>query len=184
MLEVLIAYFRATGHKNYAIEAFTLLAQHYYFLPPQLAQQLLWSRFVNTQGRRGHNIAADLHMEHLNRICKDAVNHLGANKTPAAIVRAGKAIGTIDKVMQQFDTIHAIKNTSAYHTQRDMSRDVSTVLSEIHHKAQVFKYMPGRKHRSFPFPTCNVLRTINKEKFQKWMKEKLAKQLRLSTLNQ
>ena len=83
----LLLFFRATGHKNYTIEAFTLLAQHYFF-PPRLSQQLLWSGFINTQGKQGHNIPADLHMEHLNRSCKDAVSHLGANKTPNAIVPA------------------------------------------------------------------------------------------------
>ena len=30
--------------------------------------QLLWSRFVNVHGLPGHNIAGDLHMEHLNHI--------------------------------------------------------------------------------------------------------------------
>ena len=82
----LLLFFRASGHTNYTIEAFTLLSQYYYLFPPQLAQQLMWSRFVNTTGQKGHNIAADLHMEHLNRMCKDAVRQLGANKTPKAIV--------------------------------------------------------------------------------------------------
>ena len=51
---------------------------------------------MNSQGGPGQNISADLHMEHLNRLLKDAMTHLGANKTPQAIVRASKALGWLE----------------------------------------------------------------------------------------
>ena len=179
----LVLFFRATGHRNYAIEGFTLLTQHKYFLTPRLAQQVQWSRFVNTHGQKGHNIAADLHMEHLNRLCKDAVRHLGANKTPNAIVRAGKAISVLGKVMQQFDTTSDINHTSGYHTGRDMLGDLKKVLAEIHGRSRVFAHLPGRRHRSFAHARCNVLRSIDQNKLQVWMKEKFSEQLKSSTLN-
>lgn len=68
--------------KNYAIEAFTLLSQYHFLYSKRQAQQLLWGRFVNTHGLPARNIPCDLYMEHLNRVCKDAVNGLHANKTP------------------------------------------------------------------------------------------------------
>ena len=49
------------------------------------------------------NIPHDLFMEHLNRVVKDAVNGLGANKTPKALVRVGKFVGTLDEVLRKFD---------------------------------------------------------------------------------
>ena len=49
-------------------------------------------QFINSQGGPGHNIPAELHMDHLNRLLKGTVSHLGANKTPQAIVRAGKPL--------------------------------------------------------------------------------------------
>ena len=61
----LLLLFKASGCKNYAIEALTLLSQYSIILPPNLAEQLKWSRFVNMHGRPGHNISCDLHMEHL-----------------------------------------------------------------------------------------------------------------------
>ena len=88
----LFLFFRASGHTNYALEALTLLSNYYYLLPPRYAEQMKWNRFINTQGKRGTNISADLHIEHLNRICKDAVEHLGANKTPKAVERIGKIV--------------------------------------------------------------------------------------------
>ena len=59
--------FKASHRTNYALEAFT----------PRMKNQLLWSRTVNTSGRPGHNIPCDLHMEHINRECKNAMVCLG-----------------------------------------------------------------------------------------------------------
>ena len=62
------------------VEAFTLLAQQKFVCSSRLSHQLMWSRFVNTSGKKGHNIPCDLHMEHLNRVLKDSIKCLGANK--------------------------------------------------------------------------------------------------------
>ena len=48
----LMPIFINSGRRNYAIEAFNLLYQYHYDLPPQQAQQLIWSRFINTAGRK------------------------------------------------------------------------------------------------------------------------------------
>ena len=95
--------FRVTGHKNYCLEALHLLTQYYFTLPPQYAEQMVWGRFVNSNGGQGNNISADLHMEHLNRLLKDAISLLGVNKTPQAILRASKALGVVKDILCQFD---------------------------------------------------------------------------------
>ena len=84
--------FKSTGRKNYALEAFTLLVQYHFILPPALAEQLKWCRFINNHGIPGRNISMDLHMEHLNRLCKTAIEGLGANKSQKAIIRVGKQL--------------------------------------------------------------------------------------------
>ena len=71
--------FKATKRKNYAIEAFVLLAQLHFLFTPRMAAQLKWSRTINTHRRPGKNIPCDLHMEHLNRLCKSSLTNLGAN---------------------------------------------------------------------------------------------------------
>jgi len=48
-----ISVFHNAGRRNYANEAFIFLTQYFYDLPTQQAQQLLYSRFVNTAGVRG-----------------------------------------------------------------------------------------------------------------------------------
>ncbi len=75
--KALLPIFKATGRKNYSIEALIIQLQRRYFLSERQAAQLVWSRFVNTRGRRGCNILCDLHLEHLNRRLKTALRHLG-----------------------------------------------------------------------------------------------------------
>ncbi len=66
----LLPIFRASNRTNYSIEVFNASAQHQFVLSPRLSQQLLWSRYINTHGLPGKNIACKLHMEHLNRLLK------------------------------------------------------------------------------------------------------------------
>ena len=96
----LLLIFKASKRNNYSIEAFTFLAQQQFVLSPRLAHQQLWSRFINTSGKEGHNVPCDLHMEHLNRVLKDSIQQLGANKTKKAIIRAGKCIDKLDEVLR------------------------------------------------------------------------------------
>ncbi len=58
----MLILFKATGRKNYAIEALTLLSQYHILLPCNLAEQLKWSRFINVRGLLGHNISCDLQL--------------------------------------------------------------------------------------------------------------------------
>ncbi len=76
-----------------------MLTQYFVILPPNLAEQLKWSRFVNVHGFPGRNISADLHMEHMNRTVKTIIDGLGANKTDTAIVRAGKSVGPVSDIL-------------------------------------------------------------------------------------
>ena len=108
----MLPMFINTGRKNYSIEALRFLYQYTYVLPSRQAVQLLCS---NVHGLPGHNIAADLHMEHLNAIAKGCVKALGANKTEAAIQRATKALGTIVPVLNQFDTENSVSIPSGAH---------------------------------------------------------------------
>lgn len=77
--------FRASGKTNYATETFQVLYNYSFLLSPRQKQQLLWSQCINTSGRQGKNVAMDIHMEHLNSACKDAISGLGAIKIPKAI---------------------------------------------------------------------------------------------------
>ena len=87
----LLPIFKMAGRKNYSLEALNLLSQQL-TLSPREAQQLVWSRFVNTHGRSGCNKPCDLEMEHLNRSCKTAVAALGANTTKMLLLWLATAL--------------------------------------------------------------------------------------------
>ena len=148
----MLPIFHNTGRKNYAKEAFNILYLHDYVLPPRLAAQSIWSRFVNVHGCRGRNIPADLHNEHLNRLCKEAVRSLGSNKKESAIIRVSRALGTISPVLDTFDEENEITTPSGRHRIASATRDRNIIINELL-RNKVFNCYPNRKHTTFPQPT-------------------------------
>ena len=175
----LFLFFRASGHTNYTLEALTLLSNYHYLLPPRYAEQMKWNQFINTQGKRGANISADLHIEHLNRICKDAVSHLGANKTPKAVIRIGKVVGIVSSTLDHYDKVTGVDQGSGKHTRRSDRDDLNLVLKELR-ESKVFVYSKGRKHKKFQRIRCNMFNSINRAKFDSWINTNFTK-LRLSS---
>ena len=120
----LFLWLKASRRRNYSIEAFTLLSQYHLILPERLAEQLKWSRFINTHGHAGHNISCDLHMEHLNKIIKVAVQGLGANKTEKAIQRVGRGIGTMADTMDTFVAVNNVPSMSRAHSNKSSEKNL------------------------------------------------------------
>ena len=166
----LMLIFKATQRKNYACEAFNLLAQEKFILSPRLSQQLTWSRFINTRGGKGNNIPCDLHMEHLNRVLKDGIKGLGANKTERAITRLGKCIDSIDQVLTNYDEYHDVRHTSDHHTATSPEKDIELVMSELV-KVRPFAYNKGRSHKRVKL-NKGVLKSLKSSEFHTWMEEK------------
>ena len=133
--------FKAADRRNYAIEALTLLAQEKYLLSPRMAMQVKWSRTINVHGRPGKNVAADLHMEHLNRECKQAISGLGANITDASIQHIGKCIGRLCSTLSQYDTVNSVKPESGRHTCHSTDIDLKNIIKQLT-EASVFEYQP------------------------------------------
>ena len=163
--------FRGSGRKNYALEALNLLYQHKYYLSPRLRQQILFSRFVNVHGGQGHNISADLHMEHMNRVTKEALEHLGANKTERAIVRSSKCAHSVLLLTSNIDACLGTKTPSGAHRMPEATRDITTMV-EILVRAENFADKDKRFHPSFPKIQSNGLcSSIDIQKFHAWIKE-------------
>ena len=168
----LLPIFFGTGRTNYSCEVLNMLHQEL-TLPPRLANQLLWSRFVNTHGAPGRNIPGDLYMEHLNRVAKDAIRGLGANKTERAIERVGKAIGTLAPLLESFDQKVNVKDVSGSHRRASMKKDIEEVVNELTTHA-VFSTIHGRKHPTFPSPR-DLLHGKPSTELQGWMIKRLGK---------
>ena len=74
--------------------------------------------------------------------------YIGANKTPKAIVRTGKAVQSISDALHHFDNENGIDHRSGAHTQRS---EASEIVHEIYKKS-VF---------SQTFPVISTLHSFN-----------------------
>jgi len=74
-------------------------------------------------------------------MCKDVLANLGANKTPRAIVRAGKAAGNLRDILTQYDATNTIDHGSGMHTHQSEEKDVASIVKELH-KQRVFGLPP------------------------------------------
>ena len=168
----MLPLFKASNRVNYSCEMFCTLAQHKFILSPRLAHQLQWSRFVNTHGKKGKNIPCDLHMEHLNRIVKNGIHGLGANKAEKAMVRVGKCVDSISDVLTTYDDELGINAPSGQHTIASQQKDLDLVIQELTTRVNPFIKVPGRRHRHVNIPKTTLLQSLDEEKFSKWLNGK------------
>ena len=167
----LLPIFQLSNRTNYSNEVLNMLLQYHVSLSERHAQQLIWSRCVNVHGIIGNNIPMDLHMEHLNRIAKEAMKGLGANKTPRAIERIGKALGTIAPILDIFDKECGVSSVFGLHAKPTIDKDVKIAV-EVLQKSQVFKKVANRKHSSF-HKVHAILNLKERGRFEEWLLQKL-----------
>jgi len=167
--------FRESKRKNYAIEAFTILAQERFVLSPRQQLQLKWSRTINTHGRIGKNIPCDLHMEHLNKECKEALSGLGSNITDHAVERIGKCVGKTVDMLNTFDNICNVPKQSGHHTKHSSKPDIEKMVKQLKDTSNVFAHHSGRHHNKFPKFTANMIERINLPELKHWMTDQLSK---------
>ena len=167
----LLLIFKAAQRTNYSCEAFVLLAQLKYILSPRLSQQLTWTRFVNTRGGAGHNIPCDLYIEHLNRVLKDGIKGLGANKTEKAITRLGKCIDALDGVLTNYDEVLQVRHSASFHTVASLDKDIKLMVNELSEHVKPFSCVKGRHHKNIKI-SKPLIKSLNSSKFHLWMNEK------------
>lgn len=173
----LLLLFRACHRTNYACEAFSLLSQYHVTLPPHLAEQLKWSRFINMHGLAGHNISCDLHMEHLNRLAKTAIQGLGANKSRKAILRVGKGICSLEKVLVNFDKVNNVAQVSGHRSRVSMAKDFRLIIDQLV-SSDVFGVSEvdpiARNHAAFPDFSRNLMRDLDEKELKQWMLDRFS----------
>ena len=158
--------FKATGHKNYALEALTLLSQYFVTLPTNLAAQIKWSRFVNVHGLPGRN---------MNRIVKTAIEGLGANKTEKAIIRIGKSVGTFMKTLEKFDREVGVPSVSGEHSKKSMLKDLEITIQQLV-DSRAFDTSKSHMHKSFSSLKTNLMAKLKEQNFKDWIVDKIAEQ--------
>ena len=158
--QFLFLIFKATGRKNYSVDAFVLLPQLNFLFTPRMAAQLKWSRTINTHGRPGRNIA-----------CEESISHLGSNVSDKAVIRVGNCLGEITKVTENYDDINGIPSTSGKHVRKSEKEDLTKFLHELNVN-RVFYQTLGRKYANFLKFYANPARKLSVEDLKEWMNEK------------
>ena len=167
--------FKSTSHKNYAIEAFVLLAQEKFLQSPRIALQLKWSRTINTHGKPGKNIPCDLHMEHLNREAKNAFIGLGSNITDQSVKRIGQCLGVTVSILDNFDRVNNVPRQSGHHSKRSAKADLEKIVQQLSETSQVFKEQIGRSHFNFRSFRNNLIRRVPLSDLKQWMSQQYQK---------
>ena len=111
-------------------------------------------------------------MEHLNRVVKDFVANLGANKGENTIIQCGKSLAGIMAICHEFDVENNLAPQSVEHTKQSYSKDFKHVLKELVLTSHVFDYVPGRFHQSFKTIEPNIAASIDLENLLKWLNDK------------
>ena len=167
----LMPVFKHTGRRNYALEAFKLLSQTMVMSPRQVTE-LKWGRTINTVGRIGvgHNIACDLHMEHLNGRVKSMMENLGSNLKPQCIQTVGRTLGIINKLCGRFeDEADASKNKD-YHTFPAFKKDLAMIVSQLV-SDDVFSESSQQNLQSYK--RSPLFQTFDWKAVTEWLKEKI-----------
>ena len=163
----LLPLFKGSNRTNYSIEALTFLNQCEFKLTPRQSEELKWSRFINCHGIQGRNIPCDLHLEHMNRLCKDAVHGLQANKTAISVVRVGKSLGRLSEIVETYDDGNDIQAPSGSHRIPAANKDRDLILRELL-TSKVFSSGAPRRHASFPRPRV-WMKSFDNDTLITWM---------------
>ena len=110
-------------------------------------------------------------MEHLNRVLKDGIKGLGANKTDKPITRLGKCIDSFNELLTNYDEALQVHHSADFHTVASLDKDVKLIVTELTERVKPFSHSNGRHHKGIKV-TKPIMKTIDSSKFHSWMKDK------------
>lgn len=168
---VFLPHFFASGHTKYALEAVRLQMQ-LASLPPRLVHQIMWSRFVNMHGGLGHNIPCDFHNEHVNKLIKEHIKHMGSNFSQNAITNVARSVSYMEVVTNKLDQQCMIHTESSAHSTRSDDSDVKKVVSIVM-REKLWDIKKSRKFHKFKSMSSNPLNRLDREKLISWMTSKI-----------
>ena len=172
LYEFLLIYFKIDGRTKCAYQYLHLLAQISCLLPPSLAFELKWNRFVNTKGTIDGKVEFDRHLEHLNKYVKADLAQFQGKITEKSIARCSRSYFKMQKITDYFDKQLGVVSPSGRHSSTSWEEDVKQ-LGEQYIKANIFDYQHGRFHSRFPGFPKNYQSLLDVLTFKKWAFKKL-----------
>ena len=149
LYKFLLIHFKIDGRTKHAYQNLHLLAQVSHLLPLDLAFELKWNRFVNTQGKVDTNVELGRDLEHLNKYVKTDLKQFQGKITDKSVPRCSRSYFKIQRIMDQIDKQLGFVPASGRHSCVSWEDDVKQ-LAEQFNRADIFNFEPGRYHsRSF-----------------------------------
>ena len=166
--------YRAGGNNKYALAGLRLAASHLALLSPRQSRRLKWNHFAARESGRGRRLSRDLLLEN-NLIGKEEIKALGfLNINNENIISATRSIGPIQELLQKSNNDLGLSKRKTHHTNKSRQDVFNRVLHQVHQKAAVFKYSPGRKFNSFP-KVQPIFTTIDRKQLHAWIKRNNSK---------
>jgi hypothetical protein len=130
---------------------------------------------------RRENIVCDMAQEICNRVGKDVVRGMGANKTPKAMMKASKAAAGVDQILKRVIEVSNIKPASQLHTHKETSNEEVMMFQDLR-KLQPFNTKKGRYHHNFKEIVVSTTSSVNMSELFTWL-EKHKKQIAMGEKN-
>ena len=168
---LLLPHFFASHCTKYALEALRLQFQVETFLSPKSAHHVKWDRFVNTHGGLGRNIPLDLHNEHVNKLLKQAIAHMGPNLNESTLQCVARSISAVEATCKSFDDVSGVPVTTNAHSTKGDDLDVEKVMRVVMDN-RLFEKIAGHKHSHFPTIKTNPLWNWDCKGMRDWVCKK------------
>ena len=140
-------------------------------MPPGLAHELKWNRFVNNKGLPDSNLELDRELEHRNKYVKEELKSYRGKITQKAIDRCSQSYDATQEILQRFDELSFNVPPSGKHTVVDWKKDVKELSSKFDDEL-IFKQKKGRFHKAFPGFPKSYLNNLDILGMKCWMYEK------------
>jgi hypothetical protein len=132
VLKMMIPFFYSHSKlSKYFVECIDYIIKTECILPSALALQVRAGSFVNPNGGRGKNKAADLQKENEVKLLKELIKGLGANKTENAIIKISQATPVFHEISANYDNMCGIKEIRTTHKARSSNEDIMLLLEKI-----------------------------------------------------
>ena len=171
--KLLIPLFKSVSlHIKYAIEMFTAVSQVEIKVIERMSEELKWDYFTSWSSAAAKNIEEDMAQEIYNRISKQIVQRMGANKSMASIGKISMAVGGIKAIRDSFDVSIDLRPDSSKHHTADSTNDELGMIQELV-ALKPFEHQSGRAHASFPNIKRHPLLNLNTNEYGNWLKEQM-----------
>ena len=112
----------------------------------------------------------------LGKLKKFGINKLSVCQSKALrfFLSATRSIGPIQELLQKSNKDLGLSKRKTHHANKTRQDVFNRVLHQVHQKAAVFKYSPGRKYNSFP-NVQPIFTTIDRKQLHAWIKRNKSK---------